>query len=89
MLITSASVVISDAALAPHVGFGSCVWSVFHAVPPCAYILSCSVVSSSLQPRGLEPTRLLYPWDFPGKNNGVSCHSLLQGPSQPRDQTLI
>ena len=24
-------------------------------------------------------TRLLYPWDFPGKNTGVGCHSLLQG----------
>ena len=25
------------------------------------------------------PARLLYPWDFPGKNTGVGCHSLLQG----------
>ena len=24
-------------------------------------------------------SRLLCPWDSPGKNNGVSCHSLLQG----------
>ena len=23
--------------------------------------------------------RLLYPWDFPGKNTGVGCHFLLQG----------
>ena len=23
--------------------------------------------------------RLLYPWDFPGKNTGVDCHFLLQG----------
>jgi len=23
--------------------------------------------------------RLLYPWDFPSKNMGVGCHSLLQG----------
>ena len=36
-----------------------------------------SVVSNSLQPRGLWPTRLLCPWDFPGKNTGVVCHSLL------------
>ena len=27
-----------------------------------------SVVSYSLQPRGLLPTRLLCPWDSPGKN---------------------
>ena len=29
---------------------------------------SCSVVSDSLQPHGLQPTRLLHPWDFPGKS---------------------
>ena len=28
---------------------------------------------------GLHPTRLLCPWDFPGKNTGVGCHFLLQG----------
>ena len=25
------------------------------------------------------PGRLLHPWDSPGKNTGVGCHSLLQG----------
>ena len=25
-----------------------------------------------------SPTRLLCPWDFPGKNAGVGCHFLLQ-----------
>ena len=25
---------------------------------------SCSVVSNSLQPHGLQPTRLIHPWDF-------------------------
>ena len=39
---------------------------------------SCSVVSDSLRPLGLQPTRLLHPWDFPGKNTGVGCHFLLQ-----------
>ena len=32
-----------------------------------------------LRPHGLKPTRLLCPWDFPGKNTGVGCHLLLQG----------
>ena len=32
-----------------------------------------------LQPHGLEPTRLLCPWDFSDKNTGVGCHFLLQG----------
>ena len=40
---------------------------------------SCSVVSDSFRPCGLQPARLLYPWDFPGKNTGVGCHFLLQG----------
>ena len=37
------------------------------------------VVSNSLWPHGLWPTRLLCPWDSPGKNTGVCSHSLLQG----------
>ena len=31
----------------------------------------CSVLSDSLQPLGLRPTRLLYPWDSPDKNTGA------------------
>ena len=38
---------------------------------------SCSVMSDTLQPHGLQPTRLLCPWDFPGKSTGVGCHCLL------------
>ena len=38
---------------------------------------SRSVVSNSLRPHGLQPTRLLRPWDFPGKSTGVGCHCLL------------
>ena len=37
-----------------------------------------SVVSDSLRPYGLQPARLLCPWDSPGKNTGVGCHFLLQ-----------
>ena len=29
-------------------------------------------------PHRRQPTRLLCPWDFPGKNTGVGCHFLLQ-----------
>ena len=39
---------------------------------------SCSVVSDSSRPHGLQPTRLLHPWDFPGKSTGVGCHHLLR-----------
>ena len=31
-----------------------------------------------MRPHGLQPTRLLRPWDSPGKNTGVGCHFLLQ-----------
>ena len=44
----------------------------------CACMLSCSVVSDSLQPHGLYPARLLHPWDFPDKDTGVGCHLILQ-----------
>ena len=40
--------------------------------------VSCSVVSNSLRPHGLEPTRLLCPWDSPGKTTRVGFYSLLQ-----------
>ena len=39
---------------------------------------SHSVMSDSSQPYGLQPTRLLHPWDFPGKSTGVGCHCLLR-----------
>ena len=39
--------------------------------------LSRSVVSDLQRPRGLQPSRLLRPWDFPGKSTGVGCHCLL------------
>ena len=39
---------------------------------------SRSVVSDSLRLHGLQPTRLLCPWDFPGKSTGVGCHCLLR-----------
>ena len=35
-------------------------------------------MSYSQQPHGLQPTRLLCPWDFPGKSTGVGCHCLLR-----------
>ena len=39
---------------------------------------SRSVMSDSSWPHGLQPTRLLHPWDFPGKSTGVGCHCLLR-----------
>ena len=42
-------------------------------------IMAPLFVSDSLPSLGLQPIRFLYPWNFPGKNTGVGCHSLLQG----------
>ena len=41
-------------------------------------VKSLSCVQLSATP-WLWPARLLCPWDFPGKNTGVGCHTLLQG----------
>ena len=45
----------------------------------CVIHVSHSVVFNSLRPQGLYPSGLLCPWNSPGKNTGVNCHSLLQG----------
>ena len=37
------------------------------------------LVAHSQWPHGLQPTRLLCPWNSSGKNTGVGCYSLLQG----------
>ena len=46
------------------------------AAKECMCTLSCSVVSDSLQPQGLWPSRFLCPWDSPGKNTRVGSHAL-------------
>ena len=53
--------------------------------------VSCLVASDSLRPYGLQPTRLLCPWDSPGKNTRVDCYSLLHGiiPTQGLNQGLL
>ena len=45
----------------------------------CPAWCACSVMSNSLQHYGLGSTRLLCPWDSPGRNTGKGCHFLLQG----------
>ena len=58
---------------------------------PYIHTWSCLVVSDSLWPHGLQPTRLLCPWDFPGNSTGVDCHFLLQGifPTQGSNLGLL
>ena len=54
-------------------------------------LFSRSVMSDSLWPHGLLPTRFLCPWDSPGKNTGVGCYFFLQGifPTQESNQGLL
>ena len=71
-----------------------CIWrqSLNHwtsrEVPPLSF---ASVVLESLRAFGLQPARLLCPWDSPGKNTGVGCHALLQGifPTQGSNSHLF
>ena len=44
----------------------------------CCYLVAKSC-PTLLRPHGLQPTRLLSSWDFPGKKTGVGCHFFLQG----------
>ena len=51
-------------------------------VPASGCACACTCVLSRVRlcaARGLQPVRLLCPWDFAGKNPGVSCYFLLQG----------
>ena len=48
-------------------------------------------MADSLPPQGLQPARLLCPWDSPGKNTGAGGHFLLQGvfPAQGSNSGLL
>ena len=57
----------------------------------CVMCVSRSVVPDSLRPHGVQPTKLLSPWDFPGKDTGVGHHFFLQGifPTQGSNPGLL
>ena len=54
-------------------------------------VLSRLVVSDSLWSQGLQPAKLLCPWNFPGKNTTLGSHILLQGifPTQGSNSCLL
>ena len=62
-----------------------------HHLCCCFAAVSRSVLSKSLRPRGLQPARLLCPWDSPSKNTGVGSLSLLRGivPTQGSNPHLL
>ena len=57
----------------------------------CTVCSAALVMSDSLLPYGLYPSRLLCLWDSPGKNTGLGCHVLLQGifPTQGSNPSLL
>ena len=69
----------------------------FYVIEPQVWMLLSLLFSHQvvcltlLRPHGLEPARLLCPWDFPGKNTEVDCHFLLQGifPTQGSNPCLL
>ena len=46
--------------------------------PVCSCCLVTKQCPPLLRPCRRQPTRLLRPWDFPGRKTGVGCHFLLQ-----------
>jgi len=60
-------------------------WSIY-SVPAVDYFFFIIMISNEVVQscptlcnlHGLEPARLLCPWDFPGKSAGAGCHFLLQ-----------
>ena len=58
-------------------------------------LFNCGVGEDSWKSHGLQPSRLLHLWDFPGESIGVGCHCLLQMLSRlvitflPRSKSLL
>ena len=58
--------------------FPSSFW-IFHFVYSWCICVCAKPCPTLLWPKGLQPTRLLCPWNFPGKNIGKGFHFLFQG----------
>ena len=63
----------------------------------CHFLLQCMRVKSESEvaqscptsrSHGLQPTRLLHPWDFPSKNTGAGCRCLLRSRTVLNSKTL-
>ena len=56
-----------------------CRYKIFVCIWQKSENVSLSIMSNSLQLHGLQPARLLCPWNSLGKNTGLGSYSLLQG----------
>ena len=78
-VITSTSYILEQHVPKYHLPFMVC----------CCWCLVAKLCLTPLQPHGLSPARLLCPWEFPGKNTGVSYHFLLHTPKSRVDISSI
>ena len=64
---------------------------IIYLIPRSLFVVVAKLCPTLLRPHGLWPVRLFCPWDFLGKNTGVSCHFLLQGifPTQGSNLNLL
>ena len=62
-------------------------WFLVSSVAAAATANSLQLCPTVRPPRQ-QSTRLLCPWDSPGKNTGVDCHALLQGIVLTQGQNL-
>ena len=64
-------------------------WEFYIYIHCCVF--SHSGQSDFFRPSGLQPAKLLCPWDSPVKNTGVGCHALFKGifPTQKSNQGLL
>ena len=74
--VGDSSVVSYETKYSLAVGSSTCI----RALGKCCCCCCCvaSVMSDSVRLHRKQPTRLLRPWDSPGKNTGVGCHFILQ-----------
>ena len=61
------------------IGFGECIvfFAIFYKI--ALKFVQVKWVHAQLCPILCDPTMLLSPWNFSGKNTGVGCHFLLHG----------
>ena len=84
--------VVKDCTMSPcvHINFRllSVVWWHFTWIHNCDAHM-CSVASTESDSETLQTVACQAPlsMDSPGKNTRIGCHALLQGSSQPREQT--
>ena len=80
--------IIVDSSISPFSSISFCLtW--FGSIVRHVCVHLHSVVFNSWWPHGLQPARLLCPWNFPGKNTEWVAISFSRGSSRPRGQTWV